>query len=199
MPAGSPLNICITRAGCTSKALLTQCWKQPGLFLALVCRRKDSLVALPSHSEAFYSSVVKQPRKIIQTDLVSERPVEWQLFLSWAPLSNGVCLNLFCSTWDIPPEKALFPAPLSCSCRCAARCSRHLCLAVMQSRGSHCLFQCKYFFVEKQKGWKKGGYGNIQDEIRNLRQKRTHQLPQLTHSSARWNQFYRLLPKGKTP
>lgn len=70
----------------------------------------------------------------------------------------------------------------------------------MQSRGSHCLFQCKYFFLLRNKrGWKKGGYGNIQDEIRNLKQKRTHQLPQLTCSSARWNQFYRLLPKGKTP
>lgn len=113
MPTGSPLNICITQAGCTSKALLTQRWKQPGLFLALVCRRKDSLVALPSHSEAFYSLVVKQPRKIIQTDLGSERRIEWQLFLSWAPLSNGVCLNPFCSAWDIPPEKAPFPAPLS--------------------------------------------------------------------------------------
>lgn len=95
MPAGSPLNTCTTRIGYTANRN-----RQPWLFPALGCRQKTSLVTLPSHSDGFYPSIVKQYRKTIQTDPWSERKMEWQVlfFLSYALLSNGVYPNLLCMT-----------------------------------------------------------------------------------------------------
>lgn len=176
--------------------------RQPWPFPALGCRQKDTPVTLPSHSDGFYPSLVKQYRKIIQTDLWSERKMEWQVCVWATLLCQMVSAQASSSLYDIPSERALLPALLFCDCHCAAHCSwgcRHLCLPWCDLEALNVYFNVNIFFVEKQKGWKKGGYGNIQDEIRNLRQKRTHQLPQLTLSSARWNQFYQLLPKGKTP
>jgi len=125
---------------------------------------------------------------MIQTDLRSEGKMERQLFLSDAPVSNGVCSNPVCSVGKVPPEKV--PHFQLAFSQLSLRCSLFVRLrAPVSPRDAICrlptvYFNVNIFFVEKQKGWKKGGYGNIQDEIRNLRQQRTHQLPQLTCSSA---------------
>ena len=155
---------------------------------ALVCRKKDSHIVLPSHSDIFYPSISKRCSKMIQTDLRSEGKMERQLFLSDAPVSNGVCSNPVCSVGNVPPEKV--PHFQLAFSQLSLRCSLFVRLrAPVSPRDAICrlptvYFNVNIFFVEKQKGWKKGGYGNIQDEIRNLRQQRTHQLPQLTCSSA---------------
>lgn len=78
--------------------------------------------------------------------------------LSYAPLSNGVCPNLFFSVWH-PIRKS--PASSSPLPRLPLRCSLLLGLpapvsALMRSGGSQCLFQCKYFFCWETKGLEKG-------------------------------------------
>lgn len=87
------------------------CWqnrpgnRQPWLFPALACKRKDIHIKLPLHSDVFYSSIAKHHRNTIQTNLRSERKMEQQLVLSKAPLSKGICTNTFCLAGNVPLEK----------------------------------------------------------------------------------------------
>lgn len=75
--------------------------------------------------------------------------MEWQVFVCATLLCQMVSVQTSSSLYDIPSERALFPALLFHDCHCA--CSLLLGLpapvsALMQSGGSQCLFQCKYFF-----------------------------------------------------
>lgn len=71
---------------------------------------------------------------------------EWGSFIRWCP-------NPFCSG-TVPLEKAPLSSlsflQLSLCCSLFMKLL-HLCLS-MWSRGSHCLFQCKYFFCWETKG-----------------------------------------------